>query len=279
MIKVPARYSYSEFYLTLRCNFSCDWCINKYTGVTRKRRELSAREWILGLNNLDTHLPLTFGGGEPTIHPGFYDILDKLRPDLKIDLLSNGKFDLPEFLERTTPSRFSRKGDEYKSIRFSYHPGHTNLESIVATSKKLGKYGYKVGIFGLNYPTNLVHNIAMAERCSKAGVYFFVRDFLGYYEDHLYGIFQYYSALNGNRKSCQCRIQELLVGPEGNVYKCHRDLYAGENEVGNILNMAFEMKDEFLPCHNFGLCNPCDIKKKLGPDLSTSKCSVEIKEL
>jgi hypothetical protein len=278
MILLPERYSYIEAYLTLRCNFNCSYCINDHTGVSRNRNELSAKEWCLGINNICTNgKPITLGGGEPTIHKEFYDIVNGLNDSVKIDLLSNGSFNVDEFMDKISPERFTiTNEDMYKSIRFSYHPSITDPEKIVNKTKNLIDKGYNAGIFGINHPNNLIHNINMTEKCSKAGVFFFVRDFLGYYDDRLYGYYKYYSALNGNKKKCKCKTEEMLIDPSGNVYRCHRDLYDNSGEIGNILNMAFQITDEFIPCGNYGLCNPCDVKLKMSPDLLTSKCAVEI---
>lgn len=276
MITIPERYTYAEMYLTLRCNFSCHWCINRHTGVKRLRPELTGREWVAGLKNIKSHIPITLGGGEPTLHPDFYRIVNDLSSVHTFDLLSNGSFDVNEFLEKTTPSMFTIREPEYKSIRLSYHAGYTDPSQIVNTARTLQDNGYSVGIFGLNHPHNLSKNIAMTQKALSSGIFFFIRDFLGYFEDKLYGYYMYPGALNGNRKKCKCRIQEMLVGPDGNVYRCHRDLYEPAGEIGNILNVAFDITDEFRPCSNLGLCNPCDIKKKSNPDLTTPKCSVEI---
>jgi organic radical activating enzyme len=276
MIHVPNRYSYIEIYLCLKCNFACKYCINEHTGVNRQRPELSAKEWCAALNRLETSLPITFGGGEPTLHKEFYQLLNGLNPELKVDLLSNGTFDVDKFITNTTPNRFSKKEDEYKSIRFSYHPKSTNQDKIISTTKKLQDNGYKVGIFGLNHPENLSANTIMTEKCRKESIYFFIRDFLGYYNDRLYGYFKYYGALNGNKKKCFCRSQELIIGSDGKIFKCHRDLYEGTNEIGNIQNKDHEIEDKFYACNNYGLCNPCDVKLKMLNDLKSSKCSVEI---
>jgi hypothetical protein len=280
MIKVPKRFSYIEIYLTLKCNFSCSYCINSHTGVKRSRPELSAREWILGINNIDTNgLPLTFGGGEPTFHHDFYEIIEGINRTMTIDLLTNGSyFDVNELMRKIPADRFTRKGDEYKAIRISYHPNHSDPDKIASVASILQNNGYPVGIFGLNHPDNLSRNVVMAERCRKVGVYFFIRDFLGYYNDRLFGYYKDHSALNGNRKKCLCRSEELLVGPDGKIYRCHRDLYDGSAEIGSILNISYELKDEFRPCGNLGLCSPCDAKLKLSSDLKFGKCSIEIKQ-
>ena len=194
--------------------------------------------------------------------------------------LTNGTFDLDYFLRKTTTKMFTSKEDtSYKSIRISYHPGQSKPDQIIKVTKALNDAGYRVGIFGTSHPSNLRANIEFTEMAYKAGVFFFIRDFLGFYQDHLYGDFYYPKGLNGNKKKCECRIQELLVGPDGLVYRCHKDLYEDVNPIGSILDMSFEIEDIFRSCNNYGICNECDLKRKMSPDLKTSKCSIEIKEI
>lgn len=278
MVILPETITYAEAYLTLRCNLKCHYCINGYTGVHRKRPELSAKEWLMSLNNIKFgNLPLTFGGGEPTIHPGFYEILNGLNPEISVDLLTNGSFDLDEFIKKAPVDRFTKKEDSsYKSIRMSYHVKTSNAEDLVIKVAKLQKAGYSVGIFGLNHPENLRANVEMTELCRIAEVYFFVRDYLGWYSDRLYGYYKYISGLNGNKKPCKCKTSELLIGPEGHRYKCHKDLYDESNPIGDILRMDFSVEDKFYPCDSFGLCNPCDLKIKVSNNLQDSRCAVEI---
>ena len=278
MIRVPKRYNYIEAYLTLQCNFGCKWCINAHSNLIRKRKELTAREWIIALNNLKTGgLPVTLGGGEPTQHPGFYDILGGVRQ--KFDLLTNGSFDVGKFLKRTKPEMFF-KGSKtyYKNIRISFHPGQSDPDNIISMARRLMKAGYNPGVFGINYPENLHSNNKFTELASRAGVFFFIRDYLGWYKDRLYGDYFYPNGLNGHKKNCKCRTSELLIAPNGNVFRCHTDLYEGVSDVGNVLNMGYQIEDIFRPCARYGTCNECDVKRKLAPDLISSRCSVEIKE-
>lgn len=281
MIKLPPSKAYCEAYLTLRCNYNCAYCINEYTGVRRRRNELSAKEWIAALNNIDFgNVPLTFGGGEPTIHPGFYEIVNGLRPDIKIDLLTNGTFDVSMFMQELTPSRFTKKEDEphYKAIRMSYHAGKSDPEELARKASDLQAAGYMVGIFSINHPNNLIENVKMTEVCRRAGVYFFIRDYLGYYDDRLLGSYKYPAGLNGNRKKCRCKSSEVLIAPNGQIHRCHRDLYEGENPIGDIGRITFDIVDDFMPCDSYGLCSPCDIKRKISPDLSVDRCAVIVEE-
>lgn len=277
MIFIPKTYSYIEAYLTLRCNLSCKYCINAQSGLKRKRKELTAKQWIGFLNKINTNgLPITLGGGEPTIHKGFYEIVNGIKDGTTIDLLTNGQFDIDEFMACVPVKKFTVKGPEYKAIRMSYHVKSMDAKNLAERAGRLIDVGYNVGIFGINHPENLAANVLMTEICSRMGIYFFVRDFLGFYDDTLHGYFKYPGALNGNKKECLCRTQELLIGPEGNAYRCHRDLYADEFNIWNFNDEYIAIDENFRSCSNYGLCNFCDVKKKLSPDLITGKCSVEI---
>lgn len=280
MVSLPERYNYFEAYLTLRCNLGCSYCINARSGeVVRSRRELSAEQWAEGLNRIDYgEVPLTLGGGEPTMHRGFYELLDRLRPDIDIDLLTNLSFDLDEFLARTSPDRFNRCSlPAYKAIRVSYHVEKMEPAVLMERVLRLQNAGYNIGIFGLSHPHNIEYNMRMAEMACANRVFFFVKDFLGEFDGKLFGHFNYPEALaKGEPQSVRCRTREVLIGPGGGIYRCHRDLYLTENPVARITDENLAISDEFRPCNNFGFCNPCDVKLKTNRYLQMGHCSVEI---
>ena len=76
-----------------------------------------------------------------------------------------------------------------------------------------------------------------------------------------------------------CKSSELLIDPSGDRYKCHRDLYAKENPLGNILDENFEVEDKFIYCNQYGHCHPCDVKVKTDYKQELGHTSVEIKEI
>ncbi|HPP86773.1 MAG TPA: radical SAM protein, partial [bacterium] len=65
-------------------------------GNLKKIQTLSDADWIKALNRLELKqdLPITLQGGEPTLHKDFYYIINNLREDIKIDILTNLKFDV-----------------------------------------------------------------------------------------------------------------------------------------------------------------------------------------
>lgn len=277
MITVPERYNYIGAFLTLRCNLKCPYCINKHSTLN-ERKELDADVWVKILNSLDIpeSLNITIEGGEPTLLNGFFDIINNIKKP--VDMLTNLQFDVDEFIKKIDP-RFFNIGKKlgYKSIRVSYH--HQDQIELLSKAVKLQNEGFSVGIFSVNSPDKIDKNMEMAERCRKAQMYFYTKDFLGYFNGQLYGYYKYpNSVMAESTKKVYCRIKELLIAPDGNCFRCHRDLYADENTIGNILDKDFIIKDIFRECTNYGNCSPCDVKLKTNRFLEMGSCSVEIKD-
>lgn len=276
-ILVPERYNYIGIFLTLRCNLKCSYCLNGKL-LNRERKELSAEQWIKILNrlNIKRDLPITLEGGEPSLHYGFYDIIDGTNHF--VDILSNLRFDPIEFIDRVNITKLNEgRNLSYKPIRISYH--NQDMNELINKANVLQNFGFNVGVFSINLPEKTESNMIMAEKCRQAKIYFFVKDFLGFRDGRLFGHYKYPKAVSREgREYVQCRIKELLVAPDGQVFKCHRNLYLNENSIGNLLDEDFEIKDIFRTCDDCGFCSPCDVKLKTNRFLKMGSCSVEIKE-
>jgi MoaA/NifB/PqqE/SkfB family radical SAM enzyme len=276
MIEIPNEFNYLEIYLTLRCNLACPYCVNKYGALERHRTELCGDEWLTRINRINFNkLPLTIGGGEPTLHPDFYYIINNIRKDIQIDLLTNLSFDAKEFTKRINAKKFNRNPNPaYKSIRVSYHASQSNGNELTDKVQFLQSKGFQIGIFGINHPEHIEANIAMSELARTKNVYFFIKDFLGYYEGRLFGYYKYNEALDGIPKPVRCRTHELLIAPGGNMYRCHHDLYSKQGSLGKLGYDNFIFK--YRNCKYFGLCNPCDVKNKSNRFLQMGNCNMEI---
>jgi len=266
-IILPAHINYVSAFLTFRCNLNCVYCINKQ-GKLEVPSEMSGDQWIEGLNRIRTRedLPITISGGEPTMHREFYKIAKGLF-DKKLDLLTNGKFNRQEFMGNIHSGIFKRKAP-YASIRFSYHKG-LNEEYLCDKLEILQGQGYSIGVWGLDN----VDNSDMEKFCKSANIDFRLKEYL----DRNHGTYKYPEALSGERKSVMCKPSELLISPNGTIYRCHADLYTGRNPIGHILSEDIPFPD-FMACDYFGECNPCDIKRKFDRFQQENHCSVEIKE-
>ena len=281
MLKIPRQVNYIQLYYTLRCNLSCSYCINNNLQIKRKRQQLSRQQTADGINKIQfNNIALTIGGGQPTFRKDFYDFVSLLRNDIKIDLLTNLTFDKHQFIKNIKPQKFYKPSSDdniaYKSIRVSYHPRFMNRKQLVEKVGFLQDNGYSIGIFGISHPMNMQANTIMSQLARKNQVYFFIKDFLGYYKDTLFGYYLNKDGLNGERKNCKCKSKQILIDSAGNVFKCHKDLYSNQYPVNNILNNDCKFQYIYRDCNNLGLCNPCDLKIKLNRFLDVGHCRVDI---
>ncbi len=271
-IIVPPNYNYIAAFLTLKCNLNCSYCLNRYEEY-QIPNELSAEDWIEGLSRITTRvdLPITLQGGEPTIYPGFYAIVNALHFNYSkhLDLLTNGMFDLREFTREIDPGIFKRRA-KYASIRFSYHSKMSPI-ALAMKAWQLQNLDYEVGIWGLDTVAN--SNKAMKHLCTCLNLDFREKEFLSQTQ----GTYKYPNASSQKfRKKVWCQGTEFLIGPSGHIYRCHADLYANRDWIGHILDENIEFPG-FKECQNYGHCNPCDTKLKTNRLQEEGHCSVEIK--
>jgi len=248
------------------------------------------------LNRIESRpeVPITFGGGEPLIHKDFTYIINNLKPELNIDILTNltYKKGIEKLLEDVNPDRIKRNSP-YASIRVSYHPEQmSDGRELVKNVKKLKDAGFSIGIWSVLYPSpeDLAAINQMQFICRDSGIDFRLKDFTGKYEGKddnensfsiTYGNYSKYSdsVFQEKTKNCLCKTTELLIGPDGGAYRCHRDLYAEQFSIGKINNPDFQVKDIFRPCGKYGQCHPCDVKVKTNYKQEIGHTSVEIEDI
>lgn len=277
-VVLPDSYNYIGLFLTFECTLGCSYCINRFGGFPAKRRELSGEEWLFGLNRLVSRpdLPLTIQGGEPSLHPHFFTIVKGLRTGLNIDLLTNLEFDARQFREEIVPERI-RRDAPYASIRVSYHPEVMKIEELAAKVLSFLDAGYSIGIWGVLHPLWEPEVLRARDYCLQLGIDFRTKEFLGEYDGVMHGHYSYPDACNRSEGArVICRTTELLLGPDGGIYRCHGDLYTGRTPVGNILDQDLAISSDFRPCDCYGFCNPCDVKLKTDRFQAFGHTSVEI---
>jgi MoaA/NifB/PqqE/SkfB family radical SAM enzyme len=281
------QHNYVAFFLTLACNLACPYCINRHDAAhpPAGRSHMSADDWIAAANRLVLRpdLPLTLQGGEPTLYTGFYRFVNEVKPDIKMDLMTNLMFDVDAFIRNVPVWRFTREAP-YAAIRVSYHPGQNDLDDLIAKTASLHQAGFRVGLYGIEHPDLQLraHILAAQKRCLALGLDFRLKEFLGEHGSTMYGTFKYAGCVASKHlRRCECRTTEIIVDPAGYVYKCHADLYNGRNPIAHILDAGFneDCIDEFRGCSHYGTCNPCDVKVKTNRFQVFGHTSVEIRNI
>lgn len=282
--------NYIAAFLTMRCNLNCSFCLNNLEKSEEFNRnkfiEISGKQWVDGLNRIISRpeVPVTFSGGEPFLHKDFIYIINNLKLGLSIDILTNLQWGrgVDRFVEKVNPKRL-RRDSPYASIRVSYHPEQMNADRLVKNVKKMQDAGFSIGIWSVLFPSpaQLSAINQMQFRCKDAGIEFRLKEFTGEYKRELYGDYSRYpgSILQNSTKSCLCKTSELLIGPNADIYRCHRDLYSEEHPIRNLLENDIKIVHKLRECNNYGQCHPCDVKVKTNYKQELGHTSVEIKDI
>lgn len=288
-IRMGSGQNYAAYFLTLACNLRCPYCINIHNGGVQQRRAnaraMTPEDWIRAANRLVLRddLPLTLQGGEPTLYKGFYRIVNEVKEEIKMDLLTNMSFDTEEFIKNVPVRRFTREAP-YAAIRVSYHPGQNDIDEVMAKTARLQDAGFRVGIYALEPPDpeTREHIEGVRDRCLEQGLDFRYKEFLGEWNGELRGMYKYEGSVLGREmKKCECRTTELIVDPAGYVYRCHADLYKARPPIAHILDedLSEESLRRFRACDTYGDCNPCDVKVKTDRFQIFGHTSVEIRNI
>ncbi len=270
-IVIPQTYNYIGVFLTFACQLRCKYCINNEFHSRPSYSILNQEQLVEGLNRVRTRadLPITLQGGEPTLHPQFYGIVNGIRNDTPLDLLTNCQFNVNEFCDRISPERFKRDAP-YASIRVSYHPQTMELHDTVQRVVKLKEKGYSVGVWIVDYPGDRL--IPYYQKCFVMnGIDCRLKEYL---DGREHGTYKYLD-IQG-RKNVLCKPSELLIAPDGSIHRCHGDLYGNKKSLGNILDTDVKCVEDFIPCKKVA-CSACDHKIKYDRFQKEGHCAVEIK--
>tara|TARA_Y100000310_G_C20519760_1_gene733066 strand:- start:156 stop:986 length:831 start_codon:yes stop_codon:yes gene_type:complete len=274
--------------------------VNKASSENFKRNdfaESSGEEWVQALNRIDSKMgvPVSLLGGEPALHKDFIYIINNIKPELNIDILTNlwwSDKEMSKFIGEVSPERVNRDA-LYPSIRVSYHPGEMGEgEKLIDNAMRLKEAGFNIGMEGVMYPSadQLESLERMAIRCKGKGLGFRVKSFIGVYDGKddtgrpfsmTYGNYSKYPGAMDGKKGLEkmCKTSIFLINPNLDIYRCQRDLLLSENSTGNLADPSFKLQDVYRPCNNYGECHPCDVKVKTNNRQQLGNTDVEIKDM
>jgi MoaA/NifB/PqqE/SkfB family radical SAM enzyme len=253
-------------YLTARCNFACDYCIQKPQMIPGQRRkpwgryqELTGRQWVDALNAFPVRPehPLILTGGEPSLHKDFAFVASRL-DGYQLDMTSNLTFDVD-----AVAKEMRAHGKQFATSFHTYHPKFMAPEKWLDQAERLRDSGLVAApTFSMVNLERFPHfrddehdrNVAkLAGLADRRGLVYQWNEFRGthmgeaFNRDHKYQI--------------DCTSAWVNIDPEGSVYNCQYHLTERKNAFGNITDIAamrpLPAMGEFFACTDFGYCDPC----------------------
>ena len=253
----PQRPHYIQFYPTMRCNLSCSFCFNRGLSAIpditlRDFEKLVATVAGSGVRELDIL------GGEPTLHPGFADMMDILYSHkMKTTISTNGCGNL-HVLEAVQEKSY---GDLIKiGVSLNSAPVSEDLHEYLMKHRPMLKsvYTRKEGIPeaarkyisqpGTEYYVLFMDVVDKDRMGSSLPFYDFYKDLNALRKVHknIKGVFC--SGFIPNTQECQVLAHvrcpagttKLSVLPDGTAYPCYLLFRNSEFALGNLLLDDFE---------------------------------------
>lgn len=253
-------------YLTARCNYACDYCIQKPQMIPGQRRkpwgryqELTGAQWVEALNAFPVRPehPLILTGGEPSLHKDFAFVASRLE-GYQLDLTSNLTFDID-----AVAREMRAHGKRFVTSFHTYHPKFARPEQWLAQAERLRDSGLvEKPTFSMvnlrrfphfrddEHDRNLQQLVELADR---RGLLYQFNEFRG---THLGEAFN-----RDHKYQIDCTSAWVNIDPEGNVFNCQYHLTERQRAFGNITQIAacrpLPKMGEFFACSDFGYCDPC----------------------
>lgn len=254
-----------ELSLTNRCNLKCVWCsdgdLRQRQGVQSTLDEATLSRLFDDLKAGGTAGVVLEGGGEPTLHPGFDRVVERLREvGLAVGLITNGLNDLsPDTLKAMEWIRVSL--DASASEEFQACKGRDGFERVLSNVYNFASHCPTVGIGYVVTNRNIYDMESLVLRLRRYGVSYLqcrpVIDcpelapadldlsYLERYQNPAFSVI-----LNGMRENalssnaglpCKAHSLTTVIGADGSVYLCGRlNIYPWFPPMGNIREATFK---------------------------------------
>lgn len=270
--EIKRRY-YVAYFIDLRCNYRCTYCIQD--DINRKEYDKTSVDRVIKYLIKEVkprETDLTIIGGEPTLSADFGYVVESLCDDFFITVTSN------------LSTRFYKDFDEFinwaKKVRVrwnaSYHPEFMDIDLFIERVKKIQDAKIEMDQVSAVDNTLLVKKDRI--KLENAGIGFTYQSPLGIDEesgellpksdDHPDFNYERYEEMCGkkNKETRECKTVDYegharhLISSDGTIYNCHHLLYKEKHPIGHIDKGWPENILDPIICGEYGHCNPCDFR-------------------
>jgi MoaA/NifB/PqqE/SkfB family radical SAM enzyme len=255
-----------------KCNYRCTYCLNGFEEPPRFR-VLSAEEWLSVWGEIynkygTTSIQIT--GGEPTVYPNFFEIMNNVGKMHYVELQTNLSWEPQELIDKVSCECVSRIGG-------SFHPQYAEFRPFLNKMVKLQEAGFKVEINYVAYPPLLKEAENRINEAKEKQVQLSILSFQGEYQGKKYPenyneeerqILKNLNVSSGESAEAMadwdvekkkigtveearaplrvCRMGQMYtwIKPDGEAMRCCKS----NTVLGNIIDKTFNLLDEAQGC-------------------------------
>lgn len=228
--------------LTKSCNFRCIYCYN--SSGSRKATELRTGQWLEAVRQMKALdvVKCTLTGGEPLMHPGFFEILTALvENDILPYICTNGSLLDEQSILRLKELHIPVIQISLDSSSPAEHDTLTcskNTFSIITHAiERLVELGIRVYVKAVILPQNLEHTKDLIDLCHSLGVSNLVLD---RYDLSYSGRGGNYFFLNNTQNQ---KLEEMVEQKKQNITDMNINLISGSRN--------WKCKDDIVMCGAF----------------------------
>jgi MoaA/NifB/PqqE/SkfB family radical SAM enzyme len=277
--RVPPYRVHWNWELSLSCNYKCSYCGVWPNGQDEKHKPVDIAVWKEIWDKMFEKYwccHVRCSGGEPTIYPGFFDIVSLIQDKHTVDITTNLSFDIKEFTKKVKPGGIS--------ISASFHPEYNRIEPFLEKVLFLHHNGYPSTISYVAYPPYLKNIQTTKPFVEERGIIFKIIPYQGKYtgknypeaysvkekmliegltsdsaDSHVNELNERWYDWNVKRdrevkakKGALCQMGQMYakIYPDGKVARCCAlDKYGlPVGVLGQITDLGFRLNDEPMPC-------------------------------
>jgi molybdenum cofactor biosynthesis enzyme MoaA len=277
--KAPPYRVHWNWELGLSCNYKCSYCHVWPKGKDERYTLLGIKSWKDIWDRMFEKYwccHIRFSGGEPTIYPGFFDIVSVLLEKHTVDITTNLSFNIKSLTDKVKPGGIS--------ISASFHPEYNKIESFLEKALFLHNNDYPSTIAYVAYPPYLKEIEAAKSLVESNKILFKIIPYQGEYEGRKYpesytiqerilieglSVSSQDTHLNDlnsrwydwnvkrdketkEKKGSLCRMGQMYakIFPDGRIARCCALDKNGAplGILGHIADLDFRLLDEPMPC-------------------------------
>ena len=262
---------YVAYFIDLRCNYRCSYCIQD--DINRKEYDKTSVDRVINYLKKEVkprESDLTIIGGEPTLSADFSYVVESLCNDFYITITTN------------LSTRFYKDFEGFikwaKKVKVrwnvSYHPEFMDINLFIERVKKIQEA--RIEMDQVSAVKLDLLSEADRKKLESAGIGFTYQTNMGIDEesgellpktdDHPDFNYERYQEMCGKqiKETRRCRTVDYngharhLISSDGSIYNCHHLLYKQKHSIGHIDNGWPENILDSIVCGEYGHCNPTD---------------------